>query len=174
MFSTNAMKIMAGAAAGGVGAGMLGRKHAANDPDMDTEDRFAFTTSSVIAGIAGGALLGKIGIGNLAKGAVAGARGIAGGAVSIGRVAKGVGSVARTMGAGKAPWLKGPMKLLAVTAASVGAVAYGARSKPQTAAYASRNEEGETEYSQHSVKERVGMMGAAGDMVFGMHNTRHG
>jgi hypothetical protein len=170
MPSVSAMSIMTGAALGGAVAGRAGWRHSGRNPDLDKEDRFALTTSSVIAGVAGGAVLGKIGLGNLTMGAKAAGRGMMG----IGRAAKGIGPAARSMGAGKAPWLKGPMKPLALLAAGVGLLAYGARSQTPTSAYASRDEAGGREYNQHSVKERMSMMGVTGEMVFGMNNTRHG
>lgn len=69
---------------------------------------------------------------------------------------------------------RGPLGMLALTAASIGAIAYSARSNPQTNAYAERDEFGGTEYTQQPLKERLDMMHATGDMVFGMNNSRHG
>jgi hypothetical protein len=168
--SINAMKIMAGAAIGGTAAGLYGWKSSADDQDLDAEDRLALTTSSVVAGVAGGAALAKIGPARIG----AGIKGLATGALGISKGMGKINAAATKFGAGKAPWLKGPMKLLALTAAIVGVMAYGARSNPQTAAYASRDEAGEMEYGDGPVKARMNKMGAVGDMVFGMHNTRHG
>ena len=174
MPSANAIAIMAGAAAGGIGAGRLGWRSSGRNPDMDQSDRMAFTASSAVAGIAGGAAIAKIGPGRIAAGMKNLAMGTFRSAQAARGVGKGVSAAASKMGAGKAPWLKGPMKLLALTAASIGVMAYGARSKTPTSAYASRNEAGEMEYGQRSVRDRMDMMGVTGDMVFGMNNTRHG
>lgn len=174
MPNINVIKIMAGAAIGGIGAGVLGWRSTADNPNMDTEDRFAFATSSAVAGIVGGAVLGGIGISRLAKSTVMGVKGAARGTMGAFQAVKGIGSVARKMGAGKAPWLKGPAKVLGLAAATTGVLAYGARSNPQTAAYAYRNEVGEVEYNQRPVKQRMDMLGATGDMVFGLNNLRHG
>jgi hypothetical protein len=70
--------------------------------------------------------------------------------------------------------MRGPLGLLAMFVGGTAAVAYGSRSNPKPVAYSSTNEYGETEYNTTSVKERMSMLGAAGNMVFGLNNMRHG
>jgi hypothetical protein len=169
--SINAISIMAGAAAGGIGAGMLGWRSSADNEDLDTNDRAAFTASSAIAGlVGGGAALAAVGPYRIGMGLKAAVKGT----YSTGKSISKINSVARSLGAGKAPWLKGPMKVLGLTAATVGVMAYSARSNPQTAAYASRDETGQAEYTNSSLRDRMNTMGAVGDIVLGMHNKRHG
>lgn len=161
---------MAGAASGiGIGA-YLGWGRAKKNTTWDAEDRIGFTASSAIFGGAAGLGIGAVG--------VKGIRGAASSAFDgINNTRKIVsGSISRLSGS---KWkgisqLKGPMAFLAFTAASVGLMAYGSRPNPQTTAYGSPDEMGGTQYSENPIKRRVGLLGATGNMVFGMNNSRHG
>lgn len=77
------------------------------------------------------------------------------------------------IGAGIPKGMRGPVAALAMLALGVGAVAYSSRSNPETAAYASRDDYGETQYKDTSVRDRMSMLNASGNMVFGLHNLRH-
>lgn len=166
-----ALSIMAGTASGiGVGA-YLGWGRASKNKDLDMEDRLSFTTSSAIAGGVAGLAAASLGT----KGITGTAGAIFNGVNNTRRIASKAGSMMFKSKWKGIPQLRGPMKLFALTAAAVGVMAYGARPRPETAAYAAPDEMGGVEYNQESsVKRRTGMLSATGDMVFGMNNSRHG
>lgn len=162
---------------GGVGlGGLLGWRAAQRDESMDTTDRFGYTASAAVAGGTGALALKTLGLGRLGKYGTSAMKGANYASKTLmWNPLKGAVGKPGTMGFGKGipKGVGGPMAALAMFAVGVGAVAFGARSRPQTTAYGS-NEYGETQYNRQSVKERMGMMGAVGDMVFGLNNARHG
>lgn len=70
---------------------------------------------------------------------------------------------------------KGAITIPAAVGISAAAM-IGAKAMEQTEANATavRDEMGGYEYQPHTVKERLLMMNASGDMVMGLHNGRHG
>ncbi len=171
------------------GAGITARiawNRSARNKNMDTEDRAAYSTMWGLTGTGiglgaygmatnpGAATRGLQMLGIAAKGTYKAAtwnplRSLANTAVGK-RI--GIGQGFRNFTGARG----GVMAGLAILAGGVGAMAYGARKNPQTTAYASRDQRGggTTYESPSSVKERMGMLGAAGDMVFGLNNARHG
>lgn len=188
MPSVTAIGTMAAAAGGGVFGGLAGWRKSGRE-GMDSEDRAGFTASSIVAGTAAGYGLNKIGLrrlGQMGKGMYGGARLASKAAManpvrsllnradatSIGKKALDITGIGRKSVAFKGAG--GSMAAIAMAAIGVGAIAYGARSNPKTNAYASPDGSGGTDYNTQSVKERMGLMGATGDMVFGLNNARHG
>lgn len=166
---------MGGAAVGG----MAGWRYSNRRDDFDTEDRLGFAASSTVAGGAAGLAMRSIGLrgmGRLASGGYSAAA--TGGRLMMANPAR---SIMRKMGREKFGFstfsktgLKaGAMATLAV--AGIAAIAYSARSNPETQAYAAPNGYGETDYIPAStVRDRMNLLSATGDMVFGLNNSRHG
>lgn len=184
MPSLSAMKMMAAVVGGAAIAGRAMWKHSAKDETMDTQDRVAATGSLAIGGAVAGLGLNAIGARRLASigSGTYKTTSVLGKAVGSAMMARPSESVMKAMGKSKYGFgtfkaLHGPTKLAAMAAATVGTIAIGARKTdktPRSEARGQRDEYGDTQYNTQSVKERVGMMGASGSMVFGMHNTRHG
>lgn len=191
--------VLAAAAGGALLGGRSAWVRSRRNENMDIEDRLAYSTmwgltgAGVVAGTAFTAMKYPSVLRGLYRGGAAAAtgaykvatyhplRGFANRATAA--VESGTSSwlQRRAVGAGIGQGFKaykgnaGAIGLLATLVAGVGAMAYGARKNPRTRAAASRNEVGDTEYATpSSVRERMGMMGAAGDMVFGLNNSRHG
>lgn len=162
---------------GSVAGGYLGYRAVRNDETMDTSDRAGSVTMSAALGGVAGAGASYIGFKNLAKGAAfAGSFG-AKAAYGTGKMmtANPIRTAMRGLGRksfGIPSVMKGPLGLLALTAISIGAVAAGSRNRVgvETEDQAQRDNFGRGS----SVKERAGMLGATGDMVFGLNNQRHG
>lgn len=188
MPSFNSITSVTAFAAGGTLAGIGGYRHASR-VGMDTEDRLGFTTSSVIAGGAAGYMFKQIGpkrLGQFATGAYNAARftGKAAMANPLRSLANRVDKTATGRkildatgigrGAKAFKGMGGPVAALAMLALGIGAVAYSARSNPKVDAYSSSDGTGGTEYNSQSMKERMGLIGATGDVVFGLNNSRHG
>lgn len=178
MPSISNLKTIAGMSAGAGLGGFGGYKYARGRDDFDTEDKLGFAASSAIAGAAGGLALRAIGLGRL--GSMAGGTAKAGAFTGKMLMANPARSIMRKMGRQNFGYKSIPKPirtagLIGATAvAGIAAIAYSSRSKPQTSAYASQDEYGETQYSAQSTRERMGMLGATGDMVFGLNNSRHG
>src|SRR5271165_6238206 len=177
------MKTIGALAGGGLLAGYAGFKSSGRNPNMDTEDRLAFTGSSIIAGAAAGLALRGLGLRGM--GAIAKAGGKAAGmgykVAKFSPVERMLGkTTARKLGIGAGfsayKGHGGTVGLLALLAAGVGATAYNARSNPQPISRASRDEGGFGEVNplSRNTRERAGLLGATGDMVFGLNNMRHG
>jgi hypothetical protein len=176
MLSVKTMGLMAAIVGGGALAGYAGWKKSGSD-GMDFEDRAAFTTSSIVAGMVGGAVLKGIGL-----------RGIGAGLGILGKGAKygykaatfhPTAGLVKALDATKAgATLMGGLRytrktagaLGLLTAGTVGAVAYGARSNPKATMALTPNGYEDAQ----SVRERSALIGATGEMVFGLNNTRHG
>jgi len=183
--SISAMKTIGALAGGGLLAGYAGWRSSGRNPNMDTEDRLAFTGSSVIAGAAAGLALRGIGMRGLGAMAKAGGKAARMGykAASFSPVERMLGkTTARKLGIGAGfgayKGHGGTVGLLALMAAGVGATAYNARKNPQPIARASREDAGMAEVGpmprNNGMRERAGLLGATGDMVFGLNNMRHG
>ncbi len=169
MPSINAIATMAAMAGGAAVLGGAAWKHSGKDESMDTSDRAGYTGSAVIAGAGGGLALKAIGLRNLGKMAGKAATGANYARKALMSNPTGAGLKRIPKGAGK------PLAMLALLSASVGAIAYGSRSsKLQNTTNASRDGTSGTEYNTRPIKERMTMMGATGDMVFGLNNMRHG
>lgn len=178
MPSFNALSAMAAVAAGGVIGGYLGYRHSQRDPSIrDNGDTLGFSASAAIAGSASALALKTVGLSKLGMAA----KNVGSGANKVSRAlmyhplrdfaeARGVKFGFKTIP--KA--MRTPLAALAFLAGSVGAIAYSTRNTPDTSAYGSRDQSGNTQYNVQSLKERMGMMGASGDLVFGLNNMRHG
>jgi hypothetical protein len=178
MYSVKTLGLIAAAGSGAAVSGYLGWRKSGKD-EMGLDDRIGFTTSSVVAGATGGLALGLLGTRGIA------AAGKAGYTV-LNTARKGAmwnpakaflkeGHWRTNFGLKAIPEMaRTPLAALAMLAVGVGAIAYTSRSNPQPTASASRDEYGNTSYNQQSVKERMGLLGATGDMVFGLNNIRHG
>jgi hypothetical protein len=177
MPSISAISMMIGAGAGIGAGGVYGWKKATRE-GYDTEDRLAFAGSSAMAGGGAALALNAIGIRHIIGVGSAGLTGmnVARKGLMWNPIKTALKAGGRTkFGISAIPkGLRGPLAGLALMAGGIGAVAYGARSNPQPNMYSSNDEYGNVQYNQQSVKERMGLLGAAGEMVFGMHNMRHG
>lgn len=182
MPSINALASMATMGIGGGLAGRMAWKRSASNPELDSEDRLAYTTSATGIGAAGALAFKSIGLKNISNLATTG------NPIGLGRSLmfnpirslrkfpigkKSLDFIGIGRGASAFKGMGGPIAAIAALAGGVGAIAYTARSNPSTMAYA-ESDYGETQYNQQSVKERMGLMGASGDMVFGLNNMRHG
>lgn len=172
MLSTKSMALIGILGSGAVAGGYLGWNRASRDKNLDFEDRAAFTGSSIVAGAAVAGAAAGIGT------TVASRMGWIGNTVYKGSTGA---YKAMTLGSGKIlPSIpnipkvaRGPLAALAILAAGVGVIAYKSRSNPPTTAYASNDGMGGTQYSANTgVKDRLGLLGATGDMVFGLNNMR--
>lgn len=182
MPSINAMAVMAAAAGGATAGGYFGWKHSANDPSMDREDRFGYAASLTLGGAGAGLAMKAIGVKGLGRMAGMGAKlgtGLAKAAmpaIKMGSIRPGR-AMLKALGREKSPliakWAKGPLKALALGATILGGVAYSSRERPASETYGSRGDGG-TEYSQQPIKDRMNLLHATGDMVFGLNNARHG
>lgn len=169
-------------AIGGAGLfGYMGYRHS-QEAGYDASDTIAYTSSSsaigALTGVAGGAIARSVGFKGVSEAGVASiaaGRGLWKGLTwnplktamkAAGREKFGYKSIPKP--------LRTPLLGLAIMAAGVGAIAYGSRNTVEPKAYASPDGYSGTSYNSQSVKERMGMLGAAGEMVFGMHNMRHG
>lgn len=182
MPSISSLGTIAFAGAGALGGGVLGFSHASGRQDMDNPDRLGFAASSALAGAAGGLALRSIGMRRVAGGLRTAARGARAGIKML--MANPARTLLRKMGRTEFGYSAIPKRVrglgaIGLTAvAGVAAIAYSSRSNPQVSAYASDDQVGGTDYTpgpEHmSMKEKIGMMAASGDMVFGLNNSRHG
>lgn len=171
MPSVNALSIMALAVGGAALAGTAAWKHSAKDQSMDTADRAGYTASLAIGGATGALALNHIGLGRLSKGLghVHGAAKTAAkyGSWRPGKAAMGALGIKRIPGAKKA------FGGLALLAGSIGALAYGAHKAEASAGTVNQPDEDRMP-QRSSTRERLGLLGATGDLVFGLNNARHG
>lgn len=163
MPSITKLAMLGGAGVGAYMAGVSGWRHSADDPNAPTiNDRFAYTGSSVVAGLAAG------GVGGLALSS----SGFRSGMLGLGR--KGIGAIGsvpltKASRASIGPTSRGAMMGLLI-AGGVAAGAYIARSIHRDGSVEAEGDE----QQGSSVRERMGLMGASGETVFGLNNVRHG
>lgn len=184
MPSIGTMKTIGALAGGGLLAGYLGFRSSSRNPNMDTEDRLAFTTSSVIAGATAGLALRGLGMRRIGQIAQFGGKAARMGAkvAAFSPVERMLGkTTARKLGIGAGfgayKGHGGTVGLLALMVAGVGATAYNVRKNPQPISRATREDSGYPNISPiggMGIRERAGLLGATGDIVFGLNNTRHG
>lgn len=164
----------------GVGAFVGGRRGWAKsqeDDTMDAGDRAGYTASHIVRGAAIGLGLKTIGVGGFTTAGkmLAGGMGLARKATkwnplkpALMKIGGGKGFASITKEA------RMPLAGLALFALGGLALAYSSRPKNPTAAYANRDENEEVEYTEQPVRQRMGLLKATGDMVFGLNNSRHG
>lgn len=160
-----ALAIMGGTAAGGY----LGYRSGRDDQSMDSSDKIGMTVMSAATGGVLGAAGNYIGWGKIGsafktagKSGMMAGRFLAQTKTILGQKAFKIPKMA-----------KGPLGGLALAAAAVGLVAAGSRTRVPN----EREDSGQSEtFNQlgSGVKERMGLLGATGDMVFGLNNQRHG
>lgn len=165
-----ALAIMGGSIAGGA----IGYSSAAGDPSQDLSDKAGSTVMSAITG----GVLGGIGSYLPWKAIGRGAAGMGKVGMGAGRALKANPMRAAMKAMGREKFsipkpLKGPLGLLALTAAAIGITAMGAKGRVpnEREEYADSSNFG---MRGQGVKERMGLLGATGDMVFGLNNSRHG
>jgi hypothetical protein len=162
---------------GGIGAGLMAHRHYANRKDIDSSDRLGMDAMWAATGagiVAAGSAIGPQRLGSIAGAGFSSAR-LAGKAVLSHPMSKALGS--KTMFRSIPKVARGPLGLLAVAAAAVGSIAYSSKSNNEAESYTTQDKTGEVDYNQGpgmSVKERAGLIGATGDLVFGLNNSRHG
>lgn len=177
--STAKLGLYASALAGAVGLGRLGW-------DRAREDEADFGESAAAAGLAGasGAALAAtafmggrmIGFSNIAKAAGTTSFRASKGAIQTGKSVIG-GIYSGISKFNKLPFVvKGAITVPAALAISGAVMATSkAISQPGANAHAVRDNMGGYEYEDAStVKDRLNMMQTHGDMVLGLHNSRHG
>lgn len=160
-----ALAIMGGSVAGGY-AGYRARR---NDSNMDMSDKAGTTVMSALMGGAVAMGATAVGWGRIGSGVMKAGK-------SATMVGKGLMHSKTILGA-KAFQIpkaaRGPLGVLALGVAAIGAVAASAGSRVPN----EREEYGSNEnFGQigSGIRERMGMLGATGDMVFGLNNSRHG
>lgn len=162
---------------GGVLAGMTAHRHYANRKDIDTSDKFGMDAMWAATGgglVAAGTAIGAKRLGTMAGIGYTGMR-TASKALFSHPMSKALGSKNAFRSIPK--FARGPLGLLAIAAASVGSIAYSAKSDNEAESYTTSDGMGGTTYNKGpgmSVKERAALIGATGDLVFGLNNSRHG
>lgn len=175
------MSMLAAAGGGAIAGATMGWNRSANDPRVrDSEDRMHYTMSSTVLGGSIGAGLGGVSLMSKAIGFKGMSTLTGTGASSMSYLATKGASLATSagrsaMGAGKAIWnLPTPFKaagLIGLGAAIAGRSLIHRDDRPADA-YATPDGAGGISYDP--VKQRMNALNASGDMVFGMHNLRHG
>lgn len=183
MPSLNAITMLGLAGAGGVMGAKVGWNRAGEDPTVESSaDRFAYAGSATIAGVGAGFAAGigalalrnrdvrRVGSSLLGSGISAGYAGLKAPKTmnltreimsKMGRTKFGWGSVPKG--------LKGPVSgllMAGVAIAGMGIASLMNRDTPPAA--------NDPQPQGQTVRERMGMIGASGDMVFGLNNVRHG
>ena len=182
MPSIASLGTIAFAGGGAAAGGLLGYRHASGREDFDLQDKLGFSASSAIAGASGGLALRYIGLGRASSGLGIAAKGITKGTGLL--MANPARSLMRKMGRTEFGLNAIPKRVRGLGAvgltavAGVAAIAYSSRSNPPVTAYASDDQVGGTDYNSApqgmTMREKMSMIGASGDMIFGLNNSRHG
>lgn len=169
--------MMIAASSGVAIGGTLGWKHAQKDETLDKSDRVSFASTSALLGGVTGLAVRHAGLNSVSNGLIGSVKTantaskilaynpIKDVSMKLGRKTFGLKSLSK---------VQGPMKLLAFVAGSVGLIAYGSRTPSHTEAYASPDGLGGTDYNKSTTSDRMNRLNATGDMIFGLHNSRHG
>lgn len=78
------------------------------------------------------------------------------------------------IGAGIPKGSMGPLAGIAMLALGIGTLAMSPRVEPEGTTYASRDDYGNIEYDNKPIRNRMNIMKATGDIIFGLNNGRHG
>lgn len=158
-------------AALGTGAALGARYSWNRNRDADMPDRFKASGTGALYGIGAAAALGIGAAYRLDKPIVSSASGLYKAAMwnpvksFMARKGNPMG-----IGAGIPKGKGGTIGMLAMLAGGIGAIAYGAASQEQPVAGYAYEENG----TYSSTRQRLDMMGADGNVVFGLNNMRHG
>lgn len=176
MPSINALSIMGVAVGGAALAGTAAWKHSAKDPTMDSADRVGYTGTLAAFGATGALALKHIGLGRLGTGIqFAGKAASKAGHLAMmnpGRAAfRAMGR--KSFGLKSVPGSGRVLGTMAIMAAGIGAMAYGAHRAENETMTMSRPDDDRMP-ARGGARERAGLIGATGDIVFGLNNSRHG